>query len=517
MHTKPKAYSYLRFSTPEQMKGDSMRRQSSLAVEYAAKHGLALDLDLTFNDLGVSAYRAKNAEDGALAVFRDLAEDGQIAKGSYLLVESLDRVSRTKPRKAVKILERICDAGINVVTLSDGRVYNEENLDNDGGLSLIMSVLIFVRANEESATKSKRLKAAWAGKRLAGGTKPLTSLGPSWLKLHKETGRWEVIEEKAAVVRRVFSMAAEGMGYARIATALTKEGVPTLSGKAAFWRHTTVRHLLNSSVVTGTYVPSTREMVNDKEDRRYLEPIPDYFPRIISDDLYNRVRITMARPRTGTWTHRNIFGGLVLCGRCGGSMTMQAKKNTKKQIYRYLVCVNARYGAGCKYNSVGIENVEQSFIRDLDRILARKPTESGAEEHQLSFLDESIDRASRLINSLEASFKRTGDTGLLSKLDVLNSEVSVLKGQRSEVLAKLEAASGPLVERRAAGLRAALAEEPRDAQKINAHLRAMFTGMSISVDTGLATIGWRGGGSSTFQFQMPLEAEPRYRRSRKNA
>jgi DNA invertase Pin-like site-specific DNA recombinase len=36
---KPRAYSYLRFSTPEQAQGDSARRQIDLATRYAATHG----------------------------------------------------------------------------------------------------------------------------------------------------------------------------------------------------------------------------------------------------------------------------------------------------------------------------------------------------------------------------------------------------------------------------------------------------------------------------------------------
>ena len=43
---KPKAYSYLRFSTPEQREGDSFRRQSSMATNYAARKGLDLDTGL---------------------------------------------------------------------------------------------------------------------------------------------------------------------------------------------------------------------------------------------------------------------------------------------------------------------------------------------------------------------------------------------------------------------------------------------------------------------------------------
>lgn len=61
---KLKAYSYVRFSTPEQMRGDSLRRQTEAAGRYAALHGLELDDKLTFRDLGVSAFRGTNEEDG---------------------------------------------------------------------------------------------------------------------------------------------------------------------------------------------------------------------------------------------------------------------------------------------------------------------------------------------------------------------------------------------------------------------------------------------------------------------
>src|SRR5260370_19931998 len=71
---KPKAYSYVRFSTPDQMKGDSFERQTRKAAEYASAHGLDLDTTLTFRDLGVSAFRGKNAQTGALTAFVDAVE-----------------------------------------------------------------------------------------------------------------------------------------------------------------------------------------------------------------------------------------------------------------------------------------------------------------------------------------------------------------------------------------------------------------------------------------------------------
>ncbi|HEV8029566.1 MAG TPA: recombinase family protein, partial [Stellaceae bacterium] len=102
---RPRAYSYLRFSTPEQEHGDSLRRQASMAEAYADKHGLELDAR-SYRDLGVSAFRGANAETGMLGEFLDLVRSKAIPQGSYLLVESMDRLSRNKPRKAVKLLER---------------------------------------------------------------------------------------------------------------------------------------------------------------------------------------------------------------------------------------------------------------------------------------------------------------------------------------------------------------------------------------------------------------------------
>jgi hypothetical protein len=64
----PKAYSYIRFSTPEQQHGDSFRRQTELSQKYAEAHGLTLDENLTYRDLGVSAFDKSNITSGQLGV-----------------------------------------------------------------------------------------------------------------------------------------------------------------------------------------------------------------------------------------------------------------------------------------------------------------------------------------------------------------------------------------------------------------------------------------------------------------
>lgn len=92
-----KVYSYTRFSTPEQAKGDSYRRQTDAAERWAAGRGLVIDDQLSMADEGMSAYRGSNTSEGALGTFLQLCQRGLVEPGSFLVVESLDRISRMEP------------------------------------------------------------------------------------------------------------------------------------------------------------------------------------------------------------------------------------------------------------------------------------------------------------------------------------------------------------------------------------------------------------------------------------
>src|SRR5262249_24623738 len=88
------AYSYIRFSTPEQAQGDSLRRQQEKAEEYCRRRGWAMDTTLTLRDLGMSAFKGANALNGNLATFLEAIERRKVTPGSVLIVESVDRICR---------------------------------------------------------------------------------------------------------------------------------------------------------------------------------------------------------------------------------------------------------------------------------------------------------------------------------------------------------------------------------------------------------------------------------------
>lgn len=127
-----------------------------------------------------------------------------IEPGSYIIVESLDRLSRTDITFALQMFLGLINVGIVIVTLADQRVYDRERIDGGNFTDIIISLTILSRANEESRIKSSRLCAAWANKRERAKEQKLTSKCPSWLRMKPDRSGFELIPEKAAVVRRIF-------------------------------------------------------------------------------------------------------------------------------------------------------------------------------------------------------------------------------------------------------------------------------------------------------------------------
>jgi DNA invertase Pin-like site-specific DNA recombinase len=184
---QPRAYSYIRFSTPEQIKGDSLRRQIEKSNEYIEKNNLVLDTSLNLRDLGQSAFHGSHKTDGNLGKFLHLVEQGMIPEGSFLIVENLDRLSREEISTALKQFLGIIDAGIKLVTLHDKMEYDKKSV-SDNWTQLIISISYMARAHEESKVKSERLQESWINRRqlATNGKRKLTGVCPAWLQISED-------------------------------------------------------------------------------------------------------------------------------------------------------------------------------------------------------------------------------------------------------------------------------------------------------------------------------------------
>jgi DNA invertase Pin-like site-specific DNA recombinase len=343
-----KAYSYARWSSAAQGGDDhdSERRQIENAKAYAAKHGL--ELDTSHIDRGMSAYKSHHRK-GHLGRFLASVRAGEIAQGSVLIIESVDRLSREPVLDALELfteLTRVC----TIVTLFDGMTYNRESMNNN--FEKLFTVIIKMSvAHEESVKKSKRKTESWIAKRqdAYASNKLMSRNCPAWIKV--VDGKPVEEPKRAEIVRQIFADLCHA-GKAVIAKNLNAAGVESFKGKS--WHASMIQKLVDDRRVLGEYQP--HQLVKNPDDTMKRvplgEPIPNYYPQIVDPALYHRAKVAVASRRTSgasranKATFSNLFAGLAECGQCHQPMVYRNKGDGPKGGV-YLVCGAAARRYNC--------------------------------------------------------------------------------------------------------------------------------------------------------------------------
>jgi DNA invertase Pin-like site-specific DNA recombinase len=387
MHQMSKlAYSYLRFSSPEQAKGDSERRQVAKFDAYCKRKGLTSARD-SFADRGRSGYKAEHLGDtGELARFLRLVKDETIAKGSTLVVENLDRLGRQEVEEAFTVFMGILGAGIRIVTLADGEG-EREYVKGMGTIPLIMSILEMARAHGESQRKSELVSAAFSNKQSLARSafKPMGNTCPLWLRLkqgwrdkERDGSAYEEIPERAEVVRRIFRMAIDGYGKGLIAQKLNADGVPSFKSDVeklkarglAGWGTSSVDKVLKNEAVFGRYQPRTSKGAARGKMLNVGDPIEGYFPVVVDVATYHEAQAAIDGRRTAKATKQsatfNMWQGIGKCEKCGSNLHL-VNKGTPPKGGTYLRCANTRKGV-CKSKAVRLDEADAVFRGMLIRL-----------------------------------------------------------------------------------------------------------------------------------------------------
>lgn len=358
-----KVYSYLRFSDPKQASGHSAERQAQYAQTWAEERGLALDQSLSLRDEGLSAFHQRHVKQGALGVFLQAVDAGRIPVGSVLVVEGLDRLSRAEPLQAQAQLAQIINAGITVVTASDGREYNREKLKAQP-MDLVYSLLVMIRAHEESDTKSKRVKASirrmcegWINGTFRGVIR--NGSDPRWLKLHD--GVWELIPERVEAVLFAIEKYRQGHGADRAFKLMLEQGYDTAGlGVSPQQLYRSVKLLA---------LKGAKQLAIDGQN--YI--LEGYYPRLMSDaDFEDLQSLSEQRSRRrGKGSIPGIVTGIgrTYCGYCGTSMTAQNVMHKAKADgtlldgHRRIMCMSYMNGEGCSEGgSCSVAPIERAVM-----------------------------------------------------------------------------------------------------------------------------------------------------------
>jgi DNA invertase Pin-like site-specific DNA recombinase len=476
----PLAFSYVRFSTPEQAQGDSLRRQAEAARGWCLRRNVRLDEATTFRDLGRSAYTGQhrqNPDRNALAAFLRMVENGRVPRGSYLVIENLDRLSREDIRPALTLLLNLIESGVRVVQLRPVEQVFDENVEP---MQLMMAIMELSRGNSESRIKSERLARAWDAKRAAVRERKVTGKCPFWLSLSEDRTTFTVKADAARVVRRIFRLARHGRGAATVARELNTDNVPSPYGRP--WNNVSVLWVLRNRAVLGEYTPHRGR---GKGRKPAGEPVAGYFPVVIEPKEFDAVSEAIAQrklqrgPR-GKYV-RNLFTGILFDATDGTPVHL----NEKRPGNVTMVGSGAMRGKGARYVSFPyavFERAVLSRLREVDpaEVLGADdgPNETLSLAGELAGLDTKI-------AELEAELL-AGDVAALAR--VLR-QLEVRKRELAAALAEARRkAANPLAEGwgECQGLLAALdaAPDPTDARL---RLRAALGRCVESVHTLFAT------------------------------
>ena len=361
-------YSYIRFSSKKQIDGDSYRRQFEQADTWLKnREGQGFVLaPLKLHDLGVSAFKGKNKETGALAKFRDMAANGQIEEGSILLVEHLDRLSRQGVGDAMELFLGILKAGIKIVVLRPSEMEFSKASINDL-VSILIPLVYFHLAHAESENKSFRIKKAWSAKRssLADGKK-FSRKCPAWLT--PKGDKFEV-NEGAKAIKFIFEQTAAGVGQKKILRALVKDFAPI--GRVGKWNSSYIQKVLSDRTVLGEYRPRVMD-----ENGKFIptgDVFPGYYPPVINEDLWYSAQSSKAKRKKLKGRdsgHINLFKGLLFNAHDGHQMHMQTTRdNSRNYIQRRLVSYgHLRTIEGSDSVSVDYDRFEELAISVLSEV-----------------------------------------------------------------------------------------------------------------------------------------------------
>ena len=413
------AVSYARCSTTKQT--DSTDRQIEEGLKYIAEQKMELNESLSFTDEGVSAWHGKNySSEGNLGKFLDVVKQGEFPNGVHLVVESLDRMYRSQPRKAMNHLaEMVEDYNVTVHTLMDGQVYKPNDFDGENMMTtLLISIVRLVAAHDYSKKLADRVKLSVVRRReKMEEQQEFLHIGniPCFLQVVKFDTKppsydleVKFKEEGKRTIRKIFEMCVDGFSAAMIANDLSEKEIQCFTDSG--WSKDLVISIIHSKWVIG-YKPQTEKqyLKNKKTGKEQIvhktigiEKIYSKELPIIEEELFYAAQDAMAsRTHTGKKGKRkiNIFSGLFKCGYCKiekksgakvllkddgtpemvSSMMEYVTRDKKgneidfKPMLRTLMCLGAKKGQkkvgkchGFSVNYAIIQDALLSFMQELD-------------------------------------------------------------------------------------------------------------------------------------------------------
>src|SRR5499427_4155890 len=372
----------------------STQRQIESAMTYAKAKGWTVDPRYIFVDENTSGAEWKHRPgwNSLLAALDPRPPFGVV------IVSELSRIGRDTVRTPAAIMQ-IEEAGVEIRSyLSDTPI---SLADETSEIHTIFNSLAasFERRRARQRTYDALRRRAEAGAVTGGKVFGYSNVRNGTGYVHR------VIDEaEAAIVRRIFTLYAEGDGLGRIAKRLNADGVPAARGGTGSWAPTAVREILRRDLYQGRVVWNrsqkiTRQGTKAQRQRPATEWLEREAPdlRIVSEALWDAVerrRLWAATTGTGQRLGRPpgtavraaaLLSGLAQCTVCGGSLVALTRRHgtgaIRTRVDLYGCSYHQKRGRAVCTNDVAIrqDRLDRVFLDALaealdEQVIARAVT-----------------------------------------------------------------------------------------------------------------------------------------------
>ena len=358
---KKRVAAYARVSTEQDEQQSSYEAQVDFYIRHI-KSNPDWEFVEVFADRGITGTNTKNRENFNRMI--DLALSGGI---DIILTKSISRFARNTV-DTLQTVRELKAVGVEVR-------FEKENLHTFDPKCEMMLTIMSSLAQEESRSISENVR--WGKQKSMRDGK--VSLAYSRFLGYKKgaDGRPEIVEEEAAIIRKIYDLFLSGKTINEIAAILTNMGVLTPAGRTK-WSVSTVRSILSNEKYKGEALLQKTFTVDylTKEVRKNNGEVPSVRVRnshepIIEPEVFDRVQsmlATSAKRRAKVRT-KLPFAGKLICGDCGSFYGHKVwRLRSTGERYNVWYC-NHKYDGdrACESPRLRDEEVKAAFEKMLQK------------------------------------------------------------------------------------------------------------------------------------------------------
>ncbi|MBQ6756734.1 MAG: recombinase family protein [Oscillospiraceae bacterium] len=459
---------YCRLSQDDGSVGESgsIQTQRTLLTQYCSEHDFPIH-DYYCDD-GWSGTNFERPE------FKRMMSDIEGGKINLVIVKDLSRFGREYAQMGIYIEHYFEEKSVRFISVA-------ENIDTAKGTDGLVLPFTNVINSFYARQVSAKTKAAFAARAKDGMF--IGSRAPyGYIKDPQDKHHLIVDPEAAKVVRDIFRMFAQGIGYGKITKILRERGVlnpqayfnennPGYYKDSDYWRRdfdwhaTSVRTILNNPVYLGkTVFGKTKTKGNFDKTRLHTSEdeqiiVEGTHEAIIAQDEWDVVHQMMQTKRRENLSGEvQYFAGLVRCADCGSALNVSYDYNRKR--YNGFSCwVYKNYGKNrCTSHAIGWVTLNTLVLNDIRRnaamaahfeklyadMLRRAKSESAQNEsarlrRELTKAEKRITDLSKILNKLyeDYALERITAERHKSMSEVYSSELSELTERCKQISSEL--------------------------------------------------------------------------------